>query len=211
MEPLVIVGAGGFGRETAALVEAINRHTPAWTLQGFVDDDPALAGQSRLGYPLLGDVDWLLRQEGLHYVLAVGNPQIRRRLARRLAGAPLSPARLVHPEASVHPSSSLGAGSIICRGVTVTVDARIGTHVLLNLHSTVGHDAILGDYTTVHPGVHVSGHARTGAAVELGTGCVLLPGVHVGDETRVGAGAVVVRDLPENITAVGVPARPISH
>ncbi|RMF59945.1 MAG: hypothetical protein D6746_07560, partial [Bacteroidetes bacterium] len=75
----------------------------------------------------------------------------------------------------------------------------------------VGHDAVLGSFTTAHPGVHVSGQARTGEAVELGTGCVLLPGVRVGASTRIGAGAVVVRDLPEGVTAVGVPARPLSR
>ena len=208
MKPLIIVGAGGFGRETAALVEDINRERPVWRLLGFVDDDPALHGTEPLGYPVLGGLDRLARERDVHYVLAVGAPRVRRRMARRLEEAPPHPATLIHPAAAVHRTSALGPGAIVCRGVTLTVAVRVGRHVILNLHGAVGHDAALGDYTTAHPGVHVSGHARTGAAVELGTGCVLLPGVTVGEGARVGAGAVVTRDLPAHCTAVGVPARP---
>ncbi|WP_456426197.1 acetyltransferase [Rhodocaloribacter sp.] len=209
MRPLVIVGAGGFGRETAALVEDINRDEPAWELLGFVDDDATLHGSERLGYPVLGGLDWLCRRRNVHYVLAIGAPRIRKRMDRRLEATPLSPATLIHPAAAVHRTTSLGPGTILCRGVTLTVAIRVGRHVILNLHGTVGHDATLGDYTTAHPGVHISGHARTGTAVELGTGCVLLPGVTVGEGARVGAGAVVTRDLPAHCTAVGVPARPL--
>jgi sugar O-acyltransferase (sialic acid O-acetyltransferase NeuD family) len=209
MQPLVIVGAGGFGREVTALVEAINDNHPAWELLGFVDDHPDLRGSTVLDWPVLGSVDWLCRQARLHYVLALGTSRIRYRLGERLAEAALQPATLLHPEARYHRSCHIGPGAVLCQGVTLTVGVTLGRHVILNLHATAGHEAVLGDYTTAHPGVHISGAAVTGVGVELGTGCVLLPGVQVGRQAIVGAGAVVHRDLPEGCTAVGVPARPL--
>lgn len=212
MKQLIIVGAGGFGRETAALVEAINAASPgSWDVVGFVDDGAALCNATVQHLPVLGGMNWLVRQRGLHYTLAVGASRVRQRLGERLAEAPLAAATLLHPSVDVHPTTHIGPGAIICKGVVLTVSVTLGRHVILNLNSTVGHDACLGDYVTAYPGVHFSGAAQIGRAAELGTGCVVLPGISVGEETVVGAGAVVNRDLPEHCTAVGVPARPLAR
>jgi sugar O-acyltransferase (sialic acid O-acetyltransferase NeuD family) len=215
---LYIVGAGGFGRETAALAETVHAHAashgiadeaPAWTLAGFVDDDPALRGASVLGYPVFGDLDWLASQPAGHYVLAIGHGAVRRQLAARLATAAVTPAPLVHPDVPLHRTVAVGPGCIVCRGATPTVNVRLGRHVIVNLHATLGHEAVVGDFATLHPGVHVSGAARLAAGVTMGTGAVVLPGVAVGHGATVGAGAVVTRDLEAGVTAVGVPARPL--
>jgi sugar O-acyltransferase (sialic acid O-acetyltransferase NeuD family) len=206
MADVVIVGAGGFGAETASLVEDLNRAGANWHLLGFLDDDASLDGSSVIGYPVLGPVEWLENQD-VQYVVAIGSSRLRSQLVRRMIGRGSGPATLVHPSVAMHSSSTIGEGSIICRGTTVTVRTAIGSHCIVNLHCTVGHDAHLADFTTLHPGVHVSGGASLGTATELGTGDVVLPGVSVGDGSIVGAGAVVTRDLPAGVVAVGTPAR----
>ena len=211
MKPLVIVGAGGFGRETAFLVEQINAAAPSsaarWDLHGFVDDAASLVNERVQGLPVLGDVNWLCRQRALHYVIGVGNPAARQRLAERLRDAPVQAASLVHPSVSLHDTTRLEAGSILCKGITPTVNVSIGRHTIVNLHATLGHDVDVDSFVTLHPGVHLSGNSRLETGTELGTGAVVLPGVQVGQRTTIGAGAVVHRDLPANCTAVGVPAR----
>lgn len=205
---LVIIGAGGLGRETAALVESINAASDTWLLRGFLDDKASLHGTSLLDYPVLGGLDWMAGKTDLHFAIAIGDPAVRRGVARRTVDMAARPATLVHPDVALHRSISVRGGSIICRGCSLTVDICIGRYALLNLHCTVGHDAHVHDFATLHPGVRLSGHATVGAGAELGTGAVVLPNRTVGRQAVVGAGAVVTRDLPPGCTAVGLPARP---
>ena len=211
MKKLVIVGAGGLGRETAALVEAINAAGPAWwEMVGFADDDAALHGTRVQGLSVRGDVRELLQESDLYYVIAVGSSKVRRHIGERLAQTSLEAATLIHPSIDIHRTTRIGPGAILCQGAAITVSVTLGRHVVINVNCTIGHDARLADYATAHPGAHISGFTRIETAAELGARCVVLPGVSVGEETIVGAGAVVNRDLPDRCTAVGVPARPIS-
>lgn len=208
---LVIIGAGGFGRETAALVESINAESDPWLLRGFLDDDASLHATDILDYPVLGGIDWMADKNDLHFAIAIGAPAARREVARRTADMPAHPATLIHPSVSLHRSVSVGEGSIICRGCSLTVDIQVGAYALLNLHCTIGHDAQIHDFATLHPGVHLSGNATVEMEAELGTGAVVLPNRTIGKQSLVGAGAVVTRDLPPSCTAVGMPAQPRSE
>jgi len=215
--PLVIVGAGGFGREVHDVVEAINANSattgqPLIEMLGFVDDgEPDEELIDDRGVPLLGSVDKLAALPSeVQYVIGIGNGSVRRRIAEWANGLERTAASLVHPTAILgRHGISVGVGSVICANVAVTTNVRIGQHVHLNLAATVGHDAVLGDFVTVYPNVSVSGAVVLEDEVTLGTGSVLIEQRRVGARTTVGAGAAVVRDLPTDVTAVGVPARPI--
>jgi sugar O-acyltransferase (sialic acid O-acetyltransferase NeuD family) len=116
---------------------------------------------------------------------------------------------LIHPNVICSNKVKIGEGSIICAGNIITVNIEIGKHVIINLDCTIGHDAILGDYTTVLPSVNISGFVKTEECVSIGTGSAITQGVIIGKNSVIGAGAVVVKDLPANCTAVGIPAKPI--
>ena len=208
---LVIIGAGGFGREAAALVETINAASDTWHLRGFVDDNASLHDTQKLGYPVLGGLEWMMGRENLNFTIAIGAPDVRRAVARRAMdmGIAGQPATLIHPAVALHRTVHIGEGSIICGGCSLTVDIHVGAHSILNLHCTVGHDAEIQDFATLHPGVHLSGGTTIGTEAELGTGAVVLPERTVGDQSTVGAGAVVTHSIPPQCTAVGVPAQPL--
>lgn len=209
--PLVIVGAGGLGREIAVLVAQLNEAGSNWDLQGFYDDQtpptPTVAG-----LPYLGTIaDLAATPTPLAVAVAVGSSAGRAAVVSRLTSAQLSFPALVHPRVALraHQRISIGAGCLIQRGCILTCDITLGRFMLLNLGCTVGHDAVLEDFCSLMPHANVGGGAHLETGVYLGTNATLIHQVRVGARTTVGAGAVVVRHLPAGCTAVGVPARAV--
>lgn len=208
MKKIVIVGAGGFGREVAWLIEDINKLNKQWDIVGFVDDNEDIQGTEINGYKVVGNIEWLKGQE-LHVVSAIGDPIIKKKIMERLSSSENVYPVLIHPSVICSDKVIFGEGSIICAGNIITVDIEMGKHVIINLDCTIGHNAILGDYTTILPSVNISGFVKTQECVSIGTGSAIIQGVSVGKNTVIGAGSVVVKDLPENCTAVGAPAKAI--
>lgn len=208
MKDIVIIGAGGFGREVAWLIEDINKVNEAWNIVGFVDDNEEIQGSEINGYKVIGTVEWLKTQE-LNVVSAIGDPVLKKRILDKIQESRNTYPILIHPSVICSDRVKFGEGSIICAGNIISIDVKIGRHVIINLSCTIGHDDILGDYTTVLPGVNISGVVTTYECVSIGTGTALIQGVTIGENTIIGAGAVVVKDLPANCTAVGTPAKPI--
>lgn len=204
---LVIVGAGGLGRETAAWARRAGHD-----VMGFLDEDPATHGTVVGDLPILGGIDWLAGGVGRpRCVVAVGSPRARRDLTARVRAHGHVPATVVDPSAVVGERVVLGDGTILCANATVTVDVTVGEGVVLSAGCSIHHDDIVGDHAFIGPGAQLSGNVTIGAGAWIGVGASVVQGVTIGAGTVVGAGAVVVDDLPPDVTAVGVPARTTSH
>ncbi len=204
---LILIGASGFGREVAWLVERINAVEPTWNLLGFLDDNPELVGQCVDDYPVLGSCAAAADYSDAWYVCAIGASQIRQQVIEQMGDVKF--ATLIDPSVLCSERVTIGEGTIICAGSILTVDIEIGRHVIVNLDCTVGHDDVIQDYVTLYPSVNVSGMVTIGEATEIGTGTQIIQGKSIGSNTIVGAGAVVIRDIPDYCTAVGNPARVI--
>ena len=212
VSPIVIIGAGGFGREVLALIRDINHKQDTWCPLGFVDDDKTLWGTHLCELPVLGGLDWLAAQNGgVNAAMGIGNPQIRSMLVDAITPHVSSFPTLIHPSVIASRYVRIGTGTIITAGNILTTQVEIGQFVLLNLSCTVGHDSTIGHFSTLSPGVNVSGNVHIGEGCDIGTAGAQIPGVTVGDWSIIGAGAVVTNDLPANCTAVGVPARVIKR
>lgn len=208
--PLVIVGAGGHGREALDIVNAINLVDPTYEMVGFVDDKRAVGEKAEpTQYPVIGGLD-VLEEIDACYVLAIGLTDVRRIAAERLKSLGRGPVSLLHPSATMGSQITRGEGLVMAAGARLTHAVDLGDHVHLNVNSTVSHDCSIGSFVTITPGVHLSGNVRVGDGVWLGIGAVATQGVTIGADVTVGAGAVVIDDLPAGCTAVGVPARPLS-
>ncbi|GAB3831893.1 acetyltransferase [Hymenobacter jeollabukensis] len=213
VRPLVIVGAGGLGREVLMLVRQLNEVELRWNVLGFYDDQrPPHDRVHEL--PWLGTIEELnAHPEPVFVAVAIGNSRQRAAVVARLSGPQLHFATLVHPSVLLRPYQfvQLGAGCIVTQGCIFTCDIRLGRHVLLNLGCTIGHDAVLEDFCSLMPHANVGGEAYLETEAYLGTNATVINQVRVGARCIVGAGAVAVRDLPADCTAVGVPAQVIKY
>lgn len=209
MKDLYIIGAGGFGREVAWLVERINDVSFEWNLKGFIDDDESIWGSKEDGYPVLGGCEYLKKMGDVYAVCAVGSAKVRKKIINKLADSQVRYATLVDPSVIMSKRIRVGEGSIICAGTIITVDVIIGKHVIVNLDCTLGHDDIINDFVTMYPSVNVSGNVEIGECSELGTGAQIIQGKKIVPNTIIGAGAVVVKDIEEKGTYVGSPVRKI--
>ncbi|WP_134774390.1 NeuD/PglB/VioB family sugar acetyltransferase [Ornithinimicrobium flavum] len=213
---LVIIGAGGFGREVLDVARDSAASSCSEDLRlrfrGFVDDgSPDLQRLERIGADYLGSSTELARLRGAAYVVGVGNPKVRAQLAARADEAGLIATTLVHPSATIGADVTLGPGTVIAAGVRITTNVRIGRHVHLNLNATVGHDAVLEDFATVNPLAAISGDVVLKQGATIGTTACVNQGLCVGSEAVVGAGAAVVKNVEPATTVVGVPARALGQ
>lgn len=211
MKDLIIIGASGFGREVAWLVERINSKKKTWNLLGYIDDSEEMQNKTINSYPVIGTIDDVYKFPDTFFVVAIGSASTRERVVDRISAQMpnIKFGILIDPSVEMSDSVIIGEGSIVCAHTIITVNITIGKHVIVNLDCTIGHDAVLNDFVTVYPGVNISGNTDIGYASELGTGMQIIQGKKIGERSIVGAGAVVIRDIPEKCTAVGSPAKPI--
>lgn len=197
----ILIGAGGHAKVIAAAILAREDRVVA-----VFDDDPARQGQTLLGAPIVGPIAAAAGYASRALaILGIGSNAARARLAAELD---LPWGVVVHPRAWVHETVQLGPGTVVFAGAIVQPCNVLGEHVIVNTAASIDHDCVLGRFVHVAPGAHLAGTVRIGEGSFMGVGSAAIPGVIVGKHVTVGAGGVVVRDLPDGVTAVGVPARP---
>ena len=203
---VVVYGCGGHGKVVADLVQL----DATLNLLGFLDDGVAV-GPGPLGFKVLGGATWLESPEakGVEVAFDLGHNQTRARIWQQLSDKGVRILTVVHPHAVVAGTASLGAGTVVMANATINPDARIGKAAIINTGAVVEHDCEVGDFAHCSPNSAMGGAARLGMGAWLGLCASVIPGVSVGARTVVGAGAAVVKDLPEDSVAVGVPAKVI--
>ncbi|MGK4579970.1 acetyltransferase [Kitasatospora sp. HPMI-4] len=204
---LVIVGAGGFGREAA---EAARAAGDTWRLLGFLDDKEALHGTEVDGVPVLGPAGAVHDLPGAQVVLCTVNPRVyssRSDLLERLKLPEERYATLVHPSAQIAATAELGPGSVLLANVVITARAVVGAHVAVMPQTVLTHDTEVADLATLATGVRLGGGVRLERGCYLGAGAMVREYTTVGRWSLVGMGSVVLHDVPPHQVWAGNPAR----
>ncbi len=213
---IVIIGAGGHGREIAVYIESMKKKAASINLLGFIDENKKLGtcGVSRV----LGDISFLQKETSnlkkdktLYYITAIGDPVVRKKLIERLDKIEkILPMTISHESARIFQDVLIGDGTCIAPGSIITTNVRIGRHVIVNINATISHDCVLEDYVTVSPGATICGNVKICEGAFIGAGATIMQGITIGKWSIIGAGAMVISDIPEHVTAVGVPTRIIN-
>ncbi len=202
---IVVIGAGGHGRELADIVKAIEATTADLSLLGVVDDgDPDRALLARSGIRFLGSSDAVADRD-VAIAIGIGDPATRERIDSRAPERAVPP--LIHPSAQLGSACRLEPGVVLAQNALLTTNVRLGRHTHINVAASVSHDCRLGDYVTVSPGARLAGAVEVGDRAFIGIGATILPGVKIGADVMIGAGAVVCEDVSDGRTVRGVPAR----
>ena len=208
MKNVVIVGGGGFGRELACWLEQTIDGS-AMRIAGFLDDGFAVGAAVHPAYPyaVLGSIaDYVVGEHDL-FVLAIGRPAVKLRIALDLEARGAVFLNLIHPRALLASTAVLGKGVVICPFSMVSADAILGDFVSLNAYTSVGHDVVIGAGCTLSAHVDVTGSVVLGEGVFVGSNSAILPKVRVGDGATIGAGAMVARNVAAGSTVYALPAK----
>ena len=204
---ILIVGAGGFGREVLQWVK------DAWPdreplIAGFLSADDDILADHERGLAVISDPASFDPQPGDALVLAIGIPGTRRRVAEDLLARGAEFLTLIHPTAIVAATASVGPGSVICPGAIVSDAARIGSFGLVNYHASLAHDSAIGDFAVLSPYATLAGGAAVAADAFLGLHASVGPGVSVGPRSKIAANSCALADVPADSLVLGVPGRP---
>ena len=197
---IVIIGAGGFGKEVLSTILECNKTEKQFDVLGFIDDNESLKNSSINNFPVLGNIDWFLNSDYFPIAchVAVGDPKLRKEIILKLKSQNITFPKIIHPSVLISEYSSVGDGTIIQAGSVISTNIKIGKFAYVNFNSTIGHDCIFDDFVTLSPGCNVSGENFLEEGVFFGSGVVTSDKLRIGKWSHIGAGSIITINMPEN-------------
>ncbi len=208
MKNLIIVGAGGCGREVLQWCKDINKEKETWIISGFIDDDLKALDGYECDYRIIGTIKEWQPKENEAFALAIAGPETKRAVVNLLESKGAEFVTVIHPRSLISSFTHIGKGSIVYPGARMSPNSSIGDFVTL-LDTGVGHDAIVEDYATISACCAVMRSVYICSEAFIGANAVLMPNIKIGHSAYVGAGSVVIRNVRDNYKVFGNPAKRI--
>ncbi|KQU17152.1 acetyltransferase [Bacillus sp. Leaf13] len=208
MKPIIVIGEGGHSR----VIQDIISSSRIYKIIAILDDK--YSETIMVNDILFGPVAFakeLIRRMEVEFIIAIGNNTTRKRIACSLTEVGGKFAVIIHPSAVVSPSVKIGEGTVVMPGSVINADANIGSHVIINSIAVVEHDNKIGDYAHISPGAILTGSVQVGEGSHVGASATVIPGKKIGKWSIIGANATVINNIPDFVTAIGLPAKIIKH
>ncbi|CDE82933.1 sugar O-acyltransferase sialic acid O-acetyltransferase NeuD family [Coraliomargarita sp. CAG:312] len=209
MVNIIIVGAGGLGREIFGYVQDCISSGKPWKIKGFIDDNPNALQGYKYETKIISSMENYLPSPDDTLVCAIGTPKIKKEKVEKLLERGAKFTTLVHPTAYVGPNVVLGEGAVICPRVSLTCDISIGKFALLNIATGCGHDSQIGDFATISGFCDITGFCKVGEGAFLASHVSMIPNSEIGKWSKVGIGSTVILKIKDNESAFGNPAVPL--
>ena len=201
-----MVGAGAFGREVYSWALQCQDNGSIWTIKGFLDSKKDMLKNFDYEVPVLASVEDYKIQEDDVFVCAFGDPEIKEKYSSRLIRKGAKFINIIHPSVIFGKNVKLGRGNIFCPFVVISSDAEIGNYVSVNLHTNIGHDVSIKDWTQISPSCSINGGVEIGKSVFIGSSSTILPHIKIKDGSKISAGSLVNKNVGKNTIVFGVPA-----
>lgn len=209
MKDLIIVGAGGLGREVLQMCMEINMMAPTWNIKGFINDDLHALDGIDCRYSVIGTIrDWEPKEDEV-FVFAIANPKAKEKLVEMMLKKGAKFETIISPRAFVADNAKIGEGVVISPFCFVSCNTVIGDFTFLNVHCAVGHDVVIGAYSSTMSYVDITGCCNLGRRTYWGSGSRIIPGTKVDNDAHIGAGSVVLRNIKTGISVFGNPAKKV--
>ena len=204
---LGIYGSGGLGREVLDIVRTPGSKPQTWDETVFISD---FASERLInGAKVFTFAEFCAKypQDEANVVIAVGEPEVRAELAKTVTDKGYKLSAIMHPGAFISAEAQIGDGAIICFGCFISCNSKIGLNALIQPNACVGHDSIIGDCSVISTFVSIAGRVTVGEKTYIGMSVPVKEGASIGNQSIVGMGSAVIRDIPDEVVALGNPAR----
>lgn len=208
MKEIILLGAGGHAAVILDVLKAQIANGEKIKIKGLLDDSGKLEW---MGYPVLGSTleanDF--NEENTYFIIAIGSNKMRDKLSKKYSHLKFFTA--IHPSAIIGSQVNIGAGTVVMPNVVINANSQIGQHVIINTGAIVEHDNLIGDYVHLSPNATLCGTVRVKPLTHIGAGATVIQGKMIGMQSMIGAGATVITDIPDQVVAVGTPAKVIKQ
>lgn len=207
MKNLIIIGAGGCGREILQWAKDINRQNPRWNIKGFLDDDLNALNGKQCDVPVISKVDDYDICEDDEFTCGIGNAKIRKMIIDKMMAKGAKFVNIIHPNAIVADSCMLGKAVVIYPYALVSDNAVVGDGCIVNMYSSIAHDSVLGEYCTISAHCDITGMCKLGERVFMGTSSHMVPSSKIGNDAYICAGSTVMTRVKDGVKVLGNPAK----
>ncbi|MBS6559183.1 MAG: NeuD/PglB/VioB family sugar acetyltransferase [Clostridiales bacterium] len=204
MKKLILIGAGGHSKSVVDSIEKLQ-----YKLCGFIDENKKGV---HLGLPIFGtQIEDIPNYKEFSYFVSIGDVGYRKMWFDKIIDKGLNVINIIDSSAIISSSARIGIGNFVGKMAVINADAEIGNNNIINTKALIEHECKVGDHNHLSTNSVINGNVIVEDSIFMGSSSVCNGQLKIGHGSVIGSGSVIIEDVPEMVTVVGVPARVIKR